>query len=277
MFERVLAPLDGSALAASVLPHVARIAPAGSQTLLLRVLEQNVEATLSDPLEWRMRRDVAEVYLDDVARRIGLDTGLQPVSRVEEGCAADRILAVAREWDAQLIALCSHGAGGLNAWNLNSVAFKVAQRTGTSLLLVRGYQFSSDSPDETLAPESYRRILVPMDGSLRAEHVLGAADAIASGTGATIVLARGGGPAGGHLGLAGQEVVPWHVLQHQQGGRAVEDEAGGEPPVGPVALPGLSVRADQNQVHPLVGGQCVQCGRGVAVPEHPHLGGRLQP
>jgi nucleotide-binding universal stress UspA family protein len=190
MFERVLAPLDGSALAASILPHLARIAPAGAQTLLLRVLEQNVEATLNDPLEWRMRRDVAEVYLEDVAQRIGQETGLQPVSRVEEGSAADRILAVAREWDAQLIALCSHGAGGLNAWNLNSVAFKVAQRTGTSLLLVRGYRFSSESPDETLASESYRRILVPMDGSLRAEHVLGAADAIASGMGATIVLAH---------------------------------------------------------------------------------------
>lgn len=190
MFERVLVPLDGSALAASVLPHVARIAPAGAQTLLLRVLEQNVEATLNDPLEWRMRRDVAEVYLEDVARRIGLETQLQPLSRVEEGCAAERILAVAREWDAQLIALCSHGAGGLNAWNLNSVAFKVAQRSGTSLLLVRGYQPSSEGPDGTLEPESYRRILVPMDGSLRAEHVLGAADAIASGVGATIVLAH---------------------------------------------------------------------------------------
>ena len=41
-----------------------------------------------------------------------------------------------------------------------------------------------------MVPETYRRILAPLDGSLRAEHVLGAADAIAAGVGATLVLAH---------------------------------------------------------------------------------------
>lgn len=191
MFERVLAPLDGSVLASGVLTHVARIAPPGSETMLLQVLEGNVETPLNDPLEWRMRRDVAEVYLGHIARRLLEEMGLQSVTRVEEGSAADRILEVAREWACSLIALDSHGAGGLNAWNLNSVAFKVAQRSGASLLLVRGYRVSQDAAqDAPLAPETYHRILVPMDGSLRAEHVLGAADAIAAGVGATLVLAH---------------------------------------------------------------------------------------
>lgn len=190
MFERVLAPLDGSLLASNVLTHVARIAPSGAEILLLRVLEQNVEATLSDPLEWRMRRDVAEVYLQHVALQLERETALRPLTRVEEGCAADRILAVARESNAQVIALSSHGASGLNAWNLNSVAFKVAQRSGTSLLMVRSYHPPGTPPDAALEPESYRRILVPLDGSLRAEHVLGVADALASGVGATLVLAH---------------------------------------------------------------------------------------
>lgn len=206
MFDRVLAPLDGSILASGVLTHVARIAPTGSETMLLQVLECNLQAPLNDPLEWRMRREVAEVYLKHVSRRLVDEMGLRTITRVEEGSAADRILEVAREWDCSLIALDSHGAGGLNAWNLNSVAFKVAQRSGASLLLVRGYHVSQDAvQDAPMVPETYRRILAPIDGSLRAEHVLGAADAIAVSVGATLVLA--------HV------VQPPHYIHRRRGGK----------------------------------------------------------
>ena len=190
MFARVLVPLDGSTLAASVLPHIAGLTRAGAEAILLRVVEPSLDAPLVDPLEWRVRLDLARVYLDQVARRLQDETGLVPSVMVEEGCAAERILSVARATDSQLIAVCSHGAGGLNAWNMNSVAFKVAQRSGASLLVVRSYQRGPDPEDAPLTPERYRRILVPLDGSLRAEHVLPAADALAVRLGATLVLAH---------------------------------------------------------------------------------------
>lgn len=187
MFGRILAPLDGSTLAAGVLPHLTTLLHSGGEAVLLRVVEHDRDSPLVDPFEWRVRRDVAQVYLDEVARRLHEEADVPAATLVEEGCAAERILAIARESECPLIAVSSHGAGGLNAWNINSVAFKVAQRSGASLLVVRGYRQGEETP---VTPTAYRRILVPLDGSLRAEHVLPAADALAVRLGATLVLSH---------------------------------------------------------------------------------------
>lgn len=190
MFARILVPLDGSTLATGVLTHVARLTRTHGEMILLRVLEQAADSPPSDPLEWRVRRDMARAYLDQVARRLDEEIGLKPKVLLEEGHPAERILAVARETDSDLIALSSHGAGGLTAWNISSVAFKVAQRSGVSVLIVRGYRRGSQGEDAPLAPETYHRILVPLDGSLRAEHVVPTADSLAAQLGATLLLAH---------------------------------------------------------------------------------------
>jgi nucleotide-binding universal stress UspA family protein len=189
MFSRVLAPLDGSALAERALAHIAGLVQHESEVTLLRVIEPG-EASLIDPLEWRLRRNEAEAYLDGVAEGLQQMICARPETLVLEGRAADRILEAAQDTETQLLVLSSHGRGGLNAWNLNSVASKVAHRAGASLLLVRSYRAPETLEGAEWRPERYGRILVPLDGSLRAEHVLPTANALAERHGATLVLAH---------------------------------------------------------------------------------------
>lgn len=189
MFARVLVPLDGSPLAVRALNHVSALAQADAEVLLLRVIEPSTSDVV-DPLEWRLRRDVAQMYVDQVAEDLRAHTSLRPRTLVLEGNPAAKILEVARDASVQLIAMSSHGAGGLNEWNLNSTAFKVAQRAGSSILLVRSYRLSPHDAEDGWAAEAYRRILIPLDGSLRSEHVLPAADRLATRQEATLVLSH---------------------------------------------------------------------------------------
>jgi nucleotide-binding universal stress UspA family protein len=189
MFTRILAPLDGSALAARALAHVAALVQPGAEVTLLRVIEAG-DASLIDPLDWRLRRNEAQAYLEGVTEAMERVTCTRPETLVLEGRAADRILETAQNTEAQLLALSSHGQGGLNAWNLNSVAFKLLQRAGASLLLVRSYRAPASPEGTEWRAERYTRILVPLDGSLRAEHVLPTANALAERHGAVLVLAH---------------------------------------------------------------------------------------
>lgn len=189
MFTRILAPLDGSALAERALAHIAALAQSESEVTLLRVIEPG-ETSLIDPLEWRLRRTEAQAYLDGAAETLQEMTCTHPDTLVLEGRAADRILEAARDTESQLLVLSSHGQGGLNSWNLNSVASKVVHRAGASLLLVRSYRSLAAPEGAGNQPERYTRILLPLDGSLRAEHVLLTANALAERYGAVLVLAH---------------------------------------------------------------------------------------
>ena len=189
MFTRILAPLDGSALAERALGHIAALVQPDAEVTLLRVIEPGA-TNLIDPLEWRLRRAEAQAYLDGAAEALQQMTCAQPDTLVLEGRAADRILEAARDTESQLLVLSSHGQGGLNPWNLNSVASKVVHRAGASLLLVRSYRAPAAPEGTEGKPERYSRILVPMDGSLRAEHVLPTANALAERHGAVLVLAH---------------------------------------------------------------------------------------
>lgn len=190
MFSRVLVPLDGSTLAIRVLAHVAALAQADAEVLLLRVIEPGSDSQIVDPLDWRLERDVASSYVEQVAAELREHTTLRPTTLVLEGNPAEKILEAARDTGTQLLALSSHGAGGLNAWNLNSVSFKVAQRAGISILVARSYRVSEMGPADHWVAERYRRILIPLDGSLRSEHVLPAAERLAKRQDATLVLAH---------------------------------------------------------------------------------------
>lgn len=178
MFEHVLVPLDGSPLAESVLPHALEMARAfAAKTTLLQVVEQGSAAQESpavDPLDWHLRKAEAEAYLHNVVSRIG-EPRLRLTCECVEGQAAERIIDFAHRNSVDLIALCSHGRSGLSGWNVSSVVQKIILRAHVSTLLVRAYQ---DIP-AFRPPLRYRRMVVTLDGSQRAECVLPLATRIA--------------------------------------------------------------------------------------------------
>ncbi len=90
------------------------------------------------------------------------------------GHPAERILDVAREIGADLTVLASHGEGGITAWNLGSTVQQVLAVTRSSVFVAHA---SAGAP----SPVSTKRVLVPLDGSMRTESVLPIAARIADG------------------------------------------------------------------------------------------------
>lgn len=178
MFDSILVPLDRSVLAECVLPHAIALARAfDSQLTVLHVLSgadgpDRLRAV--DPLEWTLRQAEAESYLQGVCARLK-EAGVQCDAQVSAGDAAELIVSFAYDHDIPLIIMASHGQSGLSGWNVSSVVQKVVMRTRASLMVVRAYE-TPPADTDTL---QYRRILVPLDGSARAESILPLATVLA--------------------------------------------------------------------------------------------------
>jgi nucleotide-binding universal stress UspA family protein len=189
MFEHILVPLDGSALAERVLPHVVAIARTfDARVTLLRTVEgeQGADSQCTiDPLNWEIRKSEAQAYLEETAQSLD-EIGLPVDQALLEGDAAERIIDYAGAHEVDLIVISSHGQSGLSEWNISSVVQKVILGAYTPALIVRAYR---PAPDD-LQGLRYRRVLVPLDGSQRAESVLPLAEALTRPEKATLLLAH---------------------------------------------------------------------------------------
>ncbi len=189
MFSHILVPLDGSKLAERVLPHVRAFARLnGARVTLAHVLEPPTLAGRrepTDPVRWQLAAHEAERYLADVRDRLGSDVS-SAECRMFEGRTASNIVGFAQSEAVDLIALGSHGEGGLTGWNLGATVHSVALHARTSVLMVRAYG-AAPSAD---APSRYRRLLVPLDGSRRAEIVLPTVHGLADGHRCRLMLAH---------------------------------------------------------------------------------------
>jgi nucleotide-binding universal stress UspA family protein len=189
VFDTILVPLDRSPLAECVLPHAIALARClDSQLMLLHVLslpDRQDRLRAVDPLEWQLRRAEAENYLQGVSARIR-EAGVSCGAEVKDGDAAEQIVDYARANQVGLVLIASHGQSGLSDWNLSSVAQKVIARAGTSLMIVRAYQ---PAPAD-IAILRYQRVLVPLDGSARAECVLPLAAALTRVPDTQVLLAH---------------------------------------------------------------------------------------
>lgn len=167
MFDPILIPLDGSLCAECVLPQAAAISQAfNAKIVLLQVLDQaraDVSTELFDLLNWQINRTEAKLYLARIGERLQ-KSGLQTETAVLEGSTAESITEFAQSQEMKLVILSSHGHSGLRKWGISSVTHKIILCAPTSLLIVRAPQPKEQQP--------FGRILVPLDGSWRAENVL---------------------------------------------------------------------------------------------------------
>jgi nucleotide-binding universal stress UspA family protein len=149
-----------------------------AQVTLLHVLEPQPsgdEARVVDPLGWRMKQLIAQTYLDELTGKLQkLDLAAENV--LLTGNPAARIVDFVAQAGVDLVALSSHGQGGLSRWNVSAVAQKLIMQVGTSILLARAQL----SGDEGWAAVHYPDILLPLDGSLRAEYALPVVDRLAN-------------------------------------------------------------------------------------------------
>lgn len=181
-FHHIAACLDGSDLSERVIPHAVAVAAAlGISVTLLRVLEGRPHGDVPpDPLEWEIRRREAREYLEQCATKWHDPLTAIAVELID-GHAAAQICNWARHHQADLLVVSSHGMSGPSEWSLANTPRKLVERAPGSLLLVP----AAARPTDGVA--RYRRILVPMDGSSRAESVLPLACKLVSDAGELIL------------------------------------------------------------------------------------------
>ena len=144
-------PLDGSALADKVLPHVTALASAmGLNVILVRVTasadEYYLYVDVSSAADINTDRfdayaqeaeDPAASYLSQVKENL-LKNGVKSVKeRVVSGNSAISILDLVQETPSCLVALTTHGRSGVERWILGSVTDRLVRHSGQPVLVIR--------------------------------------------------------------------------------------------------------------------------------------------
>jgi nucleotide-binding universal stress UspA family protein len=186
MFKKLLVPLDGSALAETVLSAAAFLAQKFEASVtLLHVIEHNA------PQEIHGDRHLSEV--EDA--RAYLNSRMRQVFPVERAACqhvhteaisdvAGAIVAHAKEFSSDLIIMCTHGSGGLKGFLFGRIAQRVIASGSTPVLII-------NPEKEWQAPEQgCGCLLIPLDGEAQHEGGLPAAAELARACEASLHLLR---------------------------------------------------------------------------------------
>jgi nucleotide-binding universal stress UspA family protein len=142
MYKKILAPLDGSKRAETILPHVEDLATRyRGRVVFLQVIEiieplAAAEFAFSTKENYDALRKQAEAYLSGIKgefREKGIDASI----RLAHGPVVEAIIEVAEQENAGLIAIASHGRTGLSRVFYGSVSAGVLHRIDRPLLLIR--------------------------------------------------------------------------------------------------------------------------------------------
>ncbi len=180
-FHHVMACVDSSAFARSVLAHAAAVAETmGARLTVMRVLEPTSRRhTPTDPVEWHLRHHEA---MADVERLVsGTDRNIGAEALVLEGAAAERICAWAYEHKVDLTVLGACGESRLSECGLGGTARRVAESVSGSVLLTPTTEVGEGAI-------RYNRVMTPLDSSSRAECALPIAVNIAVAHDAELLL-----------------------------------------------------------------------------------------
>jgi nucleotide-binding universal stress UspA family protein len=176
MGRNILIPLDGTPQSESVLPVVQRIAESGDHIHLVHVLAQ-----LPSPVgatQVIVLHEQAVAYLDAV--RDQWLAGRRGMNLVSSGDIASTILLHVLEKNIDLIAMSTHGRGGLAKFFLGSVAAAVVREAQLPVLLVR--------PDILRVDRPIRKILVAVEGRETPKDLLESVKSLVAGADAEITL-----------------------------------------------------------------------------------------
>ncbi|MBV8881635.1 MAG: universal stress protein [Planctomycetaceae bacterium] len=165
---KILVPLDGSEASEAVLPAVKALERIDHPEVVLLYVFDGRETHFLPPEPFshawaKLRWDGVDAWMT-----------------VRDGSPAGEILEAARSMKADLIAMSTHGRGGLKRLLAGSVAESVLRRTELPLLMTR----------PGTAARNWTRIAVALDGSEQAEAILPETVRIARALGSTVDLIR---------------------------------------------------------------------------------------
>lgn len=166
--ENMLIPIDGSALSEAVVPIAITVASAFNAEITVTRIQEAFDTTtmkeidalsqLDPELYSRLRVDYDRQtweYLEAFIADKLSDKMLEATYDVDRGYAPERILAVARRNECDMIAMSTHGRTGLQRWRYGSVTERVLRSAQMPMLIVRPDQSLFDQSvdaSETVAP-----------------------------------------------------------------------------------------------------------------------------
>jgi nucleotide-binding universal stress UspA family protein len=172
MYKRILVPLDGSEVAASVLPYIADLAKrlSAGVTLLTVMAPARPEPRAADT---EVRAE-AEALVRRQAQHL-INSGVESDTVVVSGGPVQQIIGRSLDGGYDLIAIGTRGHSGIRRGLLGSVTDGVVRSSSVPVLVLSPKAVeASAQPGHELAT-----VTIPLDGSEVAESVLPYAQALA--------------------------------------------------------------------------------------------------
>lgn len=169
----VLIPLDETAFAESILPDAEQLAGPGGRLVVVSVL-----AHLPPGIDQMDDKSDVETYLTNEAETLSA-RGFQVETRVQVGGDIPRAIDEAvTELGAEMVAVATHGTGFRGWLPRTSVAWKTLAHSPVPVLVRHAREGQAGDLGESRS--SAIKVMVPLDGSERAERALPLAAALAA-------------------------------------------------------------------------------------------------
>ncbi len=171
MVQKILVALDGSKTSESVLPYLETLLTSqDADVTLVKVLPESSASRTRD----------ASVYLNGVAAGLGAKGAIVD-AHVLSGKPAEALVDMAIRGGFSLLLMCSRGKSGLKRLLLGSVAEEVLRRSPIPVLVVHPL-------GKKTGKVRMKRIVVPLDGSLRSNTILPHVAPLAKAAGAKLLF-----------------------------------------------------------------------------------------
>ncbi len=171
--KTVLVPLDGSAIAEGVLPYVKIICTAFQATPhLISIADPGLDDAIAARPDTKPLVEQMETHASKYLENISADfksARLMAQRSIKAGNAGEIIVNTAREINASMIAMSTHGRSGVSRMVYGSVADRVIHDAGDRpIFIVR-----PPAPgDKVILPSELKNVVVPLDGSKLGETAL---------------------------------------------------------------------------------------------------------
>jgi nucleotide-binding universal stress UspA family protein len=167
-FNNILIPLDGSEFAEEAIPLARAVSSMGDNNLTLVSVIQTSGTPRAIPLvpnNLDGDHRAHERYLEDMTIRLdGL--GFKTQYLVGRGSIPEEIVTAARDRQANLVVMSTHGRSGFGRLLVGSVASQVIRTSSLPVLMVKPGTWGQSHS------HSFEKLLVALDGSTAAEQVL---------------------------------------------------------------------------------------------------------
>ncbi len=179
--NRIALPTDYSETAGVALEYAIDMAKKfNAELALIHVLEEGAYAGIfapSDKTEYVLREQ-AQLRLQEEAHRVEKEHGINVSQQVLSGRIYDQIIEGARNAEADIIIMGTHGVAGWAEFFVGSNAFRVVTQSACPVLSIQGHAKN----------RSFKNIILPMDRTPETRQKVRYAAAMAKKYGATIHL-----------------------------------------------------------------------------------------